>query len=846
MSQRQTRFGWGLVLGLCGCIGIGMSIGHAQQARTPAVETLLPANSVLYLRFDGNDAHKAAWEQTAAYDALYKTGLMDVVQKVFTFVGQQAGGDKGQNLDTFKQVYEQIIGKGLSLAVSVSAGQGPPAAQATLVLHESAKLEPGLSEFIKKAAKGEIEFASHHVGGHKVTSGLIPNTPGIEVGWWTQGQHLVIVAGMQAVETAIAVADGKAANISTNPLWKKYRPRQQAGFEVSCVSWFDVGTLRKMFGRTPVPVPGANLDAPLTVSRILEALGLNTLGALACRSGYKGRAMWSETTLEAPSPRKGLMAFANQKSISMADLPPLPSGTNGFCACSVDWPKFYDGAVKTANDVAALGPPDAAVQVEGLISQLPVLLGFDLKKDLLDALGNVVCVYGDPSQGMFGMGFGVVFKVDDARKLRETLNEILGMAAERTTPRQLVIHRNKKQGREIVTLEIAGGMFNPSFAIIDEDWLAIGLFPQTVDAFLLRLDKKLAKWTPSPPYRDALSAVPRRFTSIAVSDPRETYRTLLGWAPMLMSFMQMGMKRAGLGADVPWPVTVVDLPPAEQVARPLFPNVSVCTVDDKGIHWTSRTSLPSIPLIGGAQGAATVPILVALLLPAVQQARSAARRTQSMNNMKQIGLALHNYHDRHRAFPQGTHPNEKLKVEKRLSWQAEILPYLEQAALHKQIDFDKAWDDKANTKWMKVRVGVFQNPGMTEQQKGKYGTTHYVGIAGVGKDAPTLKVTDKRAGVFGYNRVTRIRDIRDGTSNTMMVTEASKNFGPWGAGGTATIRALTKKPYINGPDGIGGPYQGGCNVLMADGSVRFVSEKIDPSVLEALSTIHGAEIVGEY
>jgi prepilin-type processing-associated H-X9-DG protein len=107
-------------------------------------------------------------------------------------------------------------------------------------------------------------------------------------------------------------------------------------------------------------------------------------------------------------------------------------------------------------------------------------------------------------------------------------------------------------------------------------------------------------------------------------------------------------------------------------------------------------------------------------------------------------------------------------------------------------------------------------------------------------------VTSEKAGVFGYNRATRIQDIRDGTSNTMMITETHKDFGPWSAGGPSTIRSLTTKPYINGPDGIGGPTPGGCNILLADGSVRFVSESVDPKIFEALSTIRGGETVGGF
>ena len=104
-------------------------------------------------------------------------------------------------------------------------------------------------------------------------------------------------------------------------------------------------------------------------------------------------------------------------------------------------------------------------------------------------------------------------------------------------------------------------------------------------------------------------------------------------------------------------------------------------MDEDGIHYTSRMSLPTLPLLDSGGGAPAVAIGVALLLPAVQQAREAARRSTSKNNLKQIGLALHNYHDTFKEFPPGTQPNEKLKPEKRLSWEAKILPFLDQAPL---------------------------------------------------------------------------------------------------------------------------------------------------------------------
>ena len=224
----------------------------------------------------------------------------------------------------------------------------------------------------------------------------------------------------------------------------------------------------------------------------------------------------------------------------------------------------------------------------------------------------------------------------------------------------------------------------------------------------------------------------------------------------------------------------------------------------------------------------------------------AARRTQSRNNLKQIGLALHNYHDVFSHFPAGTHANEDLKVEKRLSWLAEILPFIDQAALHDQIDFEQAWDADENQLGTQSHLQVFLNPGIAVETSANFGMTHYVGIAGVGKDAPTLPIGADGVGIFGYNRTTRIRDILDGTSNTMAVSEVSQSHGAWAAGGKPTIRALVNKPYIGGKDGFGGDTPDGCNVLFADGSVRFISKDIDPEVFESLATMAGGEIIPDF
>ncbi|MGH7202283.1 MAG: hypothetical protein ACREJB_16890, partial [Planctomycetaceae bacterium] len=521
--------------------------------------------------------------------------------------------------------------KGFSLAVAVPGEQGPPLPSAILIAHQAGDLEPSLSAIVKQATEGQATWNTRDVQGRSVTSTLIPlgNGPEIELAWWAEGTHLVVAAGFDPVGMTLAVAEGESENITTNPLWKKYRDGQQE-FEVAGMTWIDLGAVRRIAGSFPIggqSGPGEDADREprqITVNDALQAVGFDQVGAIVGRTGYKGRATWSTTTFEAPAPRSGLLALADQQPITFDDLPPLPFGTNGFYACSVDWSKSYGTVLEVVKEAVKLGPPEQAAQVEQMIAAIPDIIGFDPKSELFDGLGNVICLYGDTRQGPLGIGVGLAIEVKDPELVRRTLDEQLGQIVEQADPKDVALHRANKHGRDIVTLEIAGGLFNPSF-VVDEEWMVIGLMPQTCEAFLLRVDGELTTWEPTATYREALDELPKEYVSICASDPRKTYRTLVGLAPIILPLIKLGLRESNIPQleDLDVPVHLSDLPPAEIVGKKLFPNVSVCTVDDQGIHCTSRISLPAIPLLGNANGAtglAVAGVGVALLLPAIQQA----------------------------------------------------------------------------------------------------------------------------------------------------------------------------------------------------------------------------------
>lgn len=244
---------------------------------------------------------------------------------------------------------------------------------------------------------------------------------------------------------------------------------------------------------------------------------------------------------------------------------------------------------------------------------------------------------------------------------------------------------------------------------------------------------------------------------------------------------------------------------------------------------------------------AIIAILVALLLPAVQQAREAARRSSCKNNMKQLGLALHNYHDTYTVFPPAwVNGTGTLAITTSYGWSTFILPYVEQAALYDQIAPNGRTMAAANTNSLNTLIPAYSCPSDT-------GAPANTAFGGYGKQ--NYPITEE---IAAQNTSTKIRDITDGTSNTFLCGEKARVYQGNGlkaigsiwpgkqANSTASAHgrashnintnwAGTQANFtVNAGAGDGNCtrytysslHKGGAQFVMADGSVRFVSENI--------------------
>lgn len=321
---------------------------------------------------------------------------------------------------------------------------------------------------------------------------------------------------------------------------------------------------------------------------------------------------------------------------------------------------------------------------------------------------------------------------------------------------------------------------------------------------------------------------------------------------------------------------------------------------------------------------AIIAILIALLLPAVQQAREAARRTQCKNNLKQWGLALHNYHDVHNIFPPALHMSGRFrnaafysgntKVQNTTGW-VMLLPFVEQAGAYALYDFNQT-GSLSNPYGQPMAGNTSLNPNVavtsmalpalqcpSHPQGGEVSTAGATNPAdfysrerarrasygfntGVFTDynaSYSAYNGDIRQGAFGNSGAARLRDLTDGTTNTILVGESwggaryqvSGSFGPWGLTGTHTcchLRSLSNSssaltvatiaPYV-ADFGVNKPYRndalkrsyaweyksghtGGVQVTLGDGSSRFISENIDQLTFVRLNYIHDGQVIGEF
>lgn len=272
-----------------------------------------------------------------------------------------------------------------------------------------------------------------------------------------------------------------------------------------------------------------------------------------------------------------------------------------------------------------------------------------------------------------------------------------------------------------------------------------------------------------------------------------------------------------------------------------------------------------------------ITLLLALVTPAISQARAAARRSHCKNNLKMIGLAMHNYHDVYGVFPPGW-ISESPAPDARVGygWQTFILPQMEQSSLHRGFDFNKPLPPPNAA--LQTAIPTYRCPEdatpAVNPLRSNYGTSNYSGnfgtATGLAPDGPTIShwlsprrarfwpgetgTTDRMNGIFYRNSPVRIARITDGTSNTFIVGERSARSGagiwPGVAGNTLHNDAVTDCSPGNMLNSrytaFSSEHGGGANFAFCDGSVHFISNTISEKTYGLLGSRNDGQPVGDF
>ncbi len=247
---------------------------------------------------------------------------------------------------------------------------------------------------------------------------------------------------------------------------------------------------------------------------------------------------------------------------------------------------------------------------------------------------------------------------------------------------------------------------------------------------------------------------------------------------------------------------------------------------------------------------AIIAVLIALLLPAVQAAREAARRLQCVNNLKQIGLAAHGYHDGNNTFPAGGWTVATMNI----GWSAAVLPGLEQAAVYNGLNFGFSYNNAANSTAVHIVLQVYLCPSeprktLWNQAPGDpfpSADADYGGMFGPrGLGSPTF-TNNPPAGPMIFNQNIGLAQVTDGASQTILVGEDPEAINAmWASGHNVFDQSapINARPPTEFGEELTSQHPGGVNVLFADGSVRFLKNSTAPAPLAALCTRGLGEVI---
>jgi prepilin-type processing-associated H-X9-DG protein len=801
------------------CQDPGTKVAGAGSAVAPLARAVPRQDLFIYLEFHGLDAHADAWHKTAAYRLLEETKLGTLledlaVQAIEAYQATMPSKVHLKGVDLVDAV-KRIARNGFVFAVS---GKPPGKSQYIVILRRGDRAEiKQLLESLNPSRAGEADEMAEV--GPVQKAGRTLHRLGAEGVWWSEKGDLILTATSK-VDEILEVLQGRQQSALDHPLRPLVTGAEQS-FELVAAGFLDAGALE--------PLSSSAMD-----------LGLGGLKRIELRWGFDADALVSLVRVVAPAPRPGAFALLDQPTFGIGALPPIPAGVSGLTVISIDLAKSYD---KLDALVKLVGPPGTM----GLAT--PVIMaqqGLQLRRDLLAHLGPTLAFYTqshlrDDSESvaalMASRAAGTTFSAQLQQRdtvaraidplmrgfgplMRQTFRPV---ARDRLAMIAASLSFHRENGRVArYTIDWPANTLPPPFSTMLRPTVVVGQNEVVLAASKEAAEAALAagpRWQPGEAFAPIVRQLPPEMVYLRLGDPRPAIPVLLRMLPVLVrqvnAEISLEERRAGrIPKDVYVRLDPDTLPSIDELNRRLFPSSTTVTVDGQGALLSHRQAMPTIssPAATGA--------MVAYFIPALQASLDAARRVQCVNNLKQLALAMHNYHSANNAFPRAASRDEKGKP--LLSWRVSILPYLGHQALYNKFNLDEPWDSAHNMPLLSEMPPMYSCPNRVKPEPF---TTNYQVF--VGKNA-----------MFEPDQDIGVADVTDGTSNTLMIVEARTGV-PWTKPDDLSFDPAAA-PSLSG---AGSPHAGGFNAAMGDGSVRFIKNSIDLKIFRILISRNLGEVV---
>jgi prepilin-type processing-associated H-X9-DG protein len=777
----------------------------------------------LFVEFDGMDSNPAAWRASAAFklwnDTALGTLLEDLCIQVTDLIQESAPpGSRISGSDVVELI--KILGRsGFVIAgFANDAGQVRP----LLVLRRGDRAQ------VRQLIQGLAAATAGRTGDQQEKNAPEPVQKAgrkihtLSTNWvsWAENGDLILAERSKADEI-LAVIDGKQQSALDHPV-RLQLAKADVDTVPAAVGFVDAAAVRAL--------------APDAIPQWLDGLQ-----RIEMRFGFDGKATVTTLRAVAPAPRRGLLALFEQPQFGAAALPPLPAGLSGFSILSIDLVKSYDHVLAEITQ----DNPSRAVRLP-----IPAALareGLDLRRDLLAHLGPKVALYdqtasgaGDSPAAMIAArlaGLTISIQVRDHGAVAGALDPITG-ALNRFLRQQRAPRRNpgdrmasilsaleferQIDQKTTYTWKLRPNTLPAPFSEAIRPTVLLGPDQLVISGSREAAERALAagpRWQPAEAFVPLVRRLPAEMIYLNIGDLRSATPLLTRLLPIVARQVntEMAMAQTRMGKaprDVYLRLDPAEIPQADDLNRLLFPSSTTIVVDADGATLSHREPFPSLTSPAACGG------LLALLWPAIRSRHEAARRAQCVNSLKQIALALHNYHSVNNAFPRPalTDDNEKPL----LSWRVAILPYLGHQELYDKFKLDEPWDSPHNKALAKEMPDVYL---CQARQKVQPFTTSYRVFTGKG----ALFEHDQDIGVGG---------VTDGTSNTILVVESAESV-PW----TKPDDLVFDPEAAPSLYGAGSPHPGGFSAAFADGSVRFLKTTIAPHVFRNLITRNAGEVV---